>query len=127
MKYELALDLREILKQYCPVDSGALRMSILKVQGTESEYFITIGNNGGKEINGKCATIEYAATTNFAKTLQVYAKGKRNGNTPNYTTISNPNYHWVNNAIAIWAKKNALKLNVAAEEAEEDEEENDIR
>jgi hypothetical protein len=26
----------------------------------------------------------------------------------------------------MWAKKNALKLNVAAEEAEEDEEENDI-
>jgi hypothetical protein len=26
----------------------------------------------------------------------------------------------------MWAKKNALRLNVAAEEAEEDEEENDI-
>ena len=116
MKYELALDLREILKQYCPVDSGALKMSILKVQGTESEYFITIGNNGGKEINGKCATIEYAATTNFAKTLQVYAKGKRKGNTPNYTTIANPNYHWVNKAVKDWVDRCKLLIDLEIED-----------
>lgn len=126
MKYETVCRLREILKQYCPVDSGALKLSILKVQGSENEYTITIGNNGGKEINGKCATIEYAAKTNFQQTLKVFAGGKRKDpKKPNFKYIKNPNYHWVNDAISVWAMQNAPSFKIASEEYEEEDLEED--
>lgn len=105
MKYELALDLAMRLRSACPVDTGALKMSISRVQGTKSEYIITIGNNQGKEINGKCATVEYAAITNFAKTLNIWGREYRN-----------PNYHWVNNAVDGWLKANRFNFNVESED-----------
>ena len=104
MKYELALDLAMRLRSACPVDTGALKMSISRVQGTESEYIITIGNNQGKEINGKCATVEYAAITNFAKTLNIWGREYRN-----------PNYHWVNKTVKEWVKANQLNLTIKEE------------
>ena len=36
MKYELAVDLALRLRAACPVDTGALRMSISRVQGTDT-------------------------------------------------------------------------------------------
>lgn len=104
MKYELALDLAMRLRTACPVDTGALKMSISRVQGTASEYIITIGNNQGKEINGKCATVEYAAITNFAKTLKIHG-----------AEYNNPNYHWVNDAVKEWVRANQLKLAIKEE------------
>ena len=104
MKYELALDLAMRLRSACPVDTGALKMSISRVQGTASEYIITIGNNQGKEINGKCATVEYAAITNFAKTLHIHG-----------AEYNNPNYHWVNDAVKEWVRSNQLKLAIKEE------------
>ena len=104
MKYELALDLAMRLRAACPVDTGALRMSISRVQGTESEYIITIGNNQGKEINGKCATVEYAAITNFAKELNIHGRAYRN-----------PNYHWVNKTVKEWVRANQLNLTIKEE------------
>ena len=104
MKYELALDLAMRLRSACPVDTGALKMSISRVQGTASEYIITIGNNQGKEINGKCATVEYAAITNFAKTLNIWGREYRN-----------PNYHWVNKTVKEWVKANQLNLTIKEE------------
>lgn len=104
MKYELALDLAMRLRSACPVDTGALKMSISRVQGTASEYIITIGNNQGKEINGKCATVEYAAITNFAKTLNIWGREYRN-----------PNYHWVNKTVKEWVRANQLNLTIKEE------------
>ena len=104
MKYELALDLAMRLRSACPVDTGALKMSISRVQGTESEYIITIGNNQGKEINGKCATVEYAAITNFAKTLNIWGR-----------EYPNPNYHWVNKTVKEWVRANQLNLTIKEE------------
>lgn len=103
MKYELAVDLALRLRAACPVDTGALRMSISRVQGTENEYVITIGNNQGKEINGKCATVEYAAVTNFSKELNIHGR-----------MYPNPNYHWVNDTVERWVQDN--KLNFAIKE-----------
>ena len=105
MKYEHAVDLALRLRAACPVDTGALRMSISRVQGTESEYVITIGNNQGKEINGKCATVEYAAITNFAKELNIHGRA-----------YPNPNYHWVNNTVDAWLKANKFNLTVESED-----------
>ena len=113
MDRQLVEKLKEKLLLYCPVDTGALKASISGVQGNEKEWVITIGNEDAS-INGT-PTIQYARITNYARTLTI--RGQQ---------YSNPNYHWVNDAIAMWATKNALKLNVAAEEAEEDEEEYDI-
>lgn len=104
MKYELAVDLAIRLRRNCPVDTGALRMSISRVQGSESEYTITIGNNQGKEINGQCATVEYAAITNFAQTLNIHGK--------NYP---NPNYHWVNDTVKEWVRANNLRFSIREE------------
>ena len=104
MKYELALDLAMRLRSACPVDTGALKMSISRVQGTASEYIITIGNNQGKEINGKCATVEYAAITNFAKTLNIHGR-----------EYNNPNYHWVNKTVKEWVRANQLNLTIKEE------------
>lgn len=109
MDYELALDLAIRLRMACPVDSGALKLSISRVQGTAKEYIITIGNNQGKEINGKCATVEYAAITNFNKLL--YYK-KKNGDIISY---NNPNYHWVNKTVKEWVKANQLNLTIKEE------------
>ena len=105
MKYALALDLAVRLRRNCPVDTGALRMSISRVQGNEREYIITIGNNQGKEINGRCATVEYAAYTNFTKTLNIHG-----------TPHNNPNYHWVNNTVKEWVQANKLNFSIKSEE-----------
>ena len=99
MEYALAVDLVYWLKEECPVDSGALKANIMKAQGNEKEWIIVIGTQGGKEINGSCATIEYASTTNFAEFLNL--NGKR---------YKNPNYHWVNHAIEFWAQKHINEL-----------------
>ena len=104
MKYELAYDLAQRLRANCPVDTGALRMSISRVQGSEKEYIIKIGNNQGKEINGKCATVEYAAVTNFSKNLHLHGK-----------LYPNPNYHWVNDTVREWVKANKLNFKILEE------------
>lgn len=93
------------LQYYCPVDSGALKMSISQVQGNPSRWVISIGNQSGKEINGNCATVEYAAITNFAQTLKI--RGKQ---------YNNPNYHWVNRAVKNWVERNKLHFNIETEE-----------
>ena len=108
MKYELAVDLGDRLRRACPVDTGALRMSISRVQGNEAEYIITIGNEQGKEINGKCATVEYAAVTNFARELNIH--GKR---------YPNPNYHWVNDAVEKWKQANQFNFGTESEDDED--------
>ena len=104
MDYSLAVDLAVRLRRACPYRTGALRMSISRVQGTEKEYIITIGNNHGKEINGQCATVEYAAITNFAQTLNIHGK-----------PYLNPNYHWVNDAVKEWVEANKLKIGITEE------------
>jgi hypothetical protein len=55
MDRTLAMKLAEKLRRYCPVDSGALKLSISNAQGNPTEWVITIGNESGKEINGKKA------------------------------------------------------------------------
>ena len=110
MEYALAVDLAYMLRKACPVRTGALRMSISRVQGTEKEYIITIGNEQGKEINGSAATIVYASITNFTQYLR---GGKKN-----------PNYHWVNDTIEKWIQKNKLSFGI---KDVEDEYELDIR
>lgn len=107
MDRTLAMKLAEKLRRYCPVDSGALKLSISNVQGNPTEWVITIGNESGKEINGKCATIEYAAITNFSQVLKI--RGKK---------YNNPNYHWVNKAIQEWVMENKLLFGVESEEDE---------
>lgn len=114
MEYSIALDLAIRLRKNCPVDTGALRMSISRVQGTEKEYIITIGNNQGKEINGSSATIVYASITNYAQTLNIHGK-----------PYKNPNYHWVNRTIEDWVAANKLNFTINADE--EDEYELNIR
>ncbi len=109
MDFYLAQDLAVRLRDACPYRSGALRMSISRVQGTENEYVITIGNNQGKEVNGCCATVEYAAITNFNKLL--YYK-KKNGDIISY---NNPNYHWVNKTVAEWVRANKLNFTIKEE------------
>jgi hypothetical protein len=104
MDRQLALKLANLLRSKCPVDSGALRLSISSVQGNPKRWLITIGNESGKEINGKCATIEYAAITNFAKTIRF--KGN---------TYNNPNYHWVNQAVIQWVNENKLLYRITTE------------
>ncbi len=104
MDRQLVLKLANKLRKYCPVDSGALKLSISSVQGNETRWLISIGNESGKEINGKCATIEYAAITNFARVLTIRGK--------NY---NNPNYHWVNKAVFEWVQENKLLFNVEME------------
>ena len=111
MDYGLALDLANRLRRACPVDSGALRMSISRVQGSPFEYVITIGNNQGKEINGSCATVEYAAITNFAFELKI-----PNPRTGGFRTYQNRNYHWVNECVKDWIRANKLKFKAISDE-----------
>ena len=108
MRYDLVVNLANRLRLACPVDTGALRSSISRVQLTDNEYLITIGNNQGKEINGKCATVEYAAVTNFAKYLKLHGK--------NYP---NPNYHWVNDAVERWKLANQYNFGTESEDDED--------
>jgi len=102
MDISLAIDLANRLRANCPVRTGALRMSISRVQGNSKQYLITIGNEQGKEINGSCATVEYAAYTNYAKYL-------RNGK-------KNRNEHWVNKTVKEWLKANRFNLTVVEED-----------
>lgn len=104
MDRQLALKLANLLRAKCPVDSGALRISISSVQGNPKRWLITIGNESGKEINGKCATIEYAATTNFARTLKIHGRD-----------YNNPNFHWVNKAVIQWVNENKLLYRIGSE------------
>ena len=110
MKLQLAHELRNALLKACPVDSGALKGSIQQPQLNANSYIITIGNNSGKEVNGKCATNVYAGFTNDARYLKL--RGKQ---------FTNPNYHWANKAIEQWAKQNAINIALETEEKEEDE------
>ena len=107
MDYSLALDLGERLKKHCPVDTGALRLSIQKAQGNPKEWIILIGDNNA-EISGT-PTVQYAEITNYAKTIKM-----RNGKEYN-----NPNYHWVNKAVEEWIRVNKLnfKINSESEDA----------
>ena len=100
MEKALVRKLAMKLKQHCPVDSGALLVSISSIQGSKKRWLITIGNESGKEINGKCATVEYAAITNFAQTISIHGKA-----------YNNPNYHWVNKAVREWLQENKMILN----------------
>ena len=108
MDRQLVLKLAEKLRRYCPVDSGALRLSISSVQGNPKRWLISIGNESGKEINGKSATVEYAAITNFNRTLNIRGK-----------TYNNPNYHWVNKAVFEWVNENKLLFNVQVESSDD--------
>ena len=103
MDYNLVLDLGERLKKHCPVDTGALRLSIQKAQGNPKEWIILIGDNNA-EISGT-PTVQYAAITNFAQQIT-----KRNGEKYN-----NPNYHWVNKAVAEWVNVNKLNFKIRSE------------
>lgn len=104
MDRQLVLKLANKLRQYCPVDSGALKLSISSVQGNEKRWMISIGNESGKEINGKNATIEYAAVTNFARVLTIRGK-----------SYNNPNFHWVNKAVLEWVNENKLIYKIGTE------------
>ena len=106
MNYSTAQDLVTRLRRACPVRSGALRMSISKAQGNAKEYVITIGNNQGKEINGCCATVEYAAITNFAQRLSNGARNK--------------NYHWVNKCVKLWIQNRQLDFVIREDEKQHD-------
>lgn len=106
MELRLALDLADRLRAACPVRTGALRMSISRVQGNPSEYVITIGNEQGKEINGQCATVEYAAYTNY---VQYLSNGARNRN-----------YHWVNKAVESWVQANRLNFTIREDDVDDD-------
>lgn len=108
MRYDLVVNLANRLRLACPIKTGALRSSISRVQLTDNEYLITIGNNQGKELNGKCATVEYAAVTNFAKYLKLHGK--------NYP---NPNYHWVNDAVERWKQANQFNFGTESEDDED--------
>lgn len=108
MEAGLVLKLAYKLRERCPVDTGALRASISNVQGNEREWFITIGNEDSS-INGT-ATIQYAAVTNFAKTLRLHGK-----------IFENPNYHWVNKAVNEWVEENKLLLSLDSEEDDDTE------
>jgi len=84
-------------------------MSVQQAQGSPREWVILIGNQQGKEINGSCATVEYASITNFAQVLTIRGR-----------TYTNRNYHWVNRAIEEWVSANQLNMNAQTEEDEED-------
>ena len=117
MKKQLVNKLKEELMLRCPVDTGALFGSISPVQGNEKEWVITIGNDDAS-ISGT-PTVEYAAATNFALTLKVFAKGKRKDpKIPQFVIIPNPNYHWVNDAVDEWVQKNKLLLDIQQEDEE---------
>ena len=105
MDRSLVLKLAEKLKLRCPVDTGALKASISQVQGNEKEWVITIGNEDAS-INGT-PTIQYAAVTNFALTLNIRGR-----------IYPNPNYHWVNDAIDEWVQENKLILGLQQEDEE---------
>lgn len=105
MDRRLAVALANKLRKYCPVDSGALKLSISSVQGNEKRWLISIGNESGKEINGSSATIEYAAITNFAQTLKIRGK-----------LYNNPNFHWVNKAVREWVDENKLHIGMETED-----------
>ena len=124
MDYALAADLVAMLRAACPYRTGALRASISRVQGTEKEYIITIGDESGKEINGQCATKEYAAYTNFNESLTI-RKRDPESKAVRKIQIPNRNYHWVNKTIERWIQKHKLDFTLNSES--EDENELDIR
>ena len=103
MDYSLACDLGERLKKYCPVDTGALRLSIQKAQGNPNQWIILIGDDNA-EISGT-PTVQYASITNFAKTIN------RNGK-----EYHNRNYHWVNRAVEEWINANKLNFKIKGDE-----------
>lgn len=115
----LAEKLAYKLRQKCPIKTGALKASISRPQLNANEWVITIGNEDAA-INGT-PTIQYAATTNFAAQLKVFAKGKRkNPSIPEFTVIANPNYHWVNKAVKEWITENKLLLDIKSEDDNDD-------
>lgn len=111
MELSLAIDLANRLRAACPVRSGALQLSISRVQGNSREYIITIGNESGKETNGHCATVQYAAITNYNESL--YYK-KKNGE---IVTYKNPNYHWVNKAVEDWVRANRYNFKIMEDDS----------
>ena len=102
MTFELANKLFIKLQEACPRDTGQLQASIQIVQLSENEVTIVIGNEDGS-INGTPSNV-YASVTNDAQLLDW--QGKK---------IPNPNYHWVNAAIAEWAKENMVAMNLELE------------
>lgn len=103
MDRQLVEKLAQKLIQRCPVDTGSLRASISGVQGNESEWIITIGNNDSGA-NGRVPTIQYAHITNFNQTL--YIRGQQ---------YVNPNYHWVNKAVNEWLQENKMLLDLESD------------
>ena len=105
MDRNLAEKLAFKLRQKCPIDTGALRASISDVQGNETEWLITIGNEDAS-INGT-PTIQYAELLNFAQIIRGHG---------------NKHYHWVNEAVKEWINENKLHFDIVTdnEEALED-------
>lgn len=110
---ELVDSLRLELINSCPVDSGALKLSIQPAQLTAGGWVITIGNDDDA-INGT-PTNRYASITNNNKSL--FFKNK-NGEV---IARDNKNYHWVNKAIARWCRANQQQLIISLEEENTDE------
>ena len=107
MTLKLCLDLLEILKKACPVDTGQLKGSIQMLQLNAQEFVVIIGNADGS-INGTPSN-QYAAFTNNAKNITWRGK-----------TFKNPNYHWANNAVLEWANKNILEIQIETEDVEDE-------
>lgn len=142
MKKSYADGLREALQKKCPWATGQLRNSIQEALPYGSNgWLITIGNGtvmglGAnvpiKDANGKLTgktrkvirtvpSNQYAAVTNNAKTLKVFAKGKRDDpKVPKFTKVNNPNYHWATDAIKAYveANKGSLVVNILEDEDE---------
>jgi len=106
MERILAERLMQKLKAKCPIDTGALRASISQVQGNETEWLITIGNEDAS-INGT-PTIQYAELLNFSFMIRGH---------------KNKHYHWVNEAIKEWVQENKLHFEIQTDVDSEDTEE----
>lgn len=119
MHKRFADQLREALIEACPYDTGQLRASIQEAQPYGQDgWIITIGN--GTTMTRKVPSNVYAAATNNARQLRVFAKGKRNNpSVPNYKLINNPNYHWATNAIKEFFNVHAYNLVVSVSDSEE--------